>query len=146
MLASRKPQQYPRLFPVPYPEFLPGDTDNQRAIKPGPGSVPAENRRISVSLLPDQNTVSANTLPKVCLRKSLVGKKPFSTCLAPLPTGTVTHRGPAHLERQRGRTSGSGTIIASCTQPCGEQSWKEPCLAFRESSTLPVCSLILYAS
>lgn len=73
VLASRKPQQYLHLFPVPYPEFLPGGTDNPRVIKPG--LVPAENRIISVRLLSDHKTDFANTPPKWCLRKFLMSEK-----------------------------------------------------------------------
>lgn len=73
VLASRKPQQYLHLFPVPYPEFLPGGTDNRWVIKSG--LVPAENRIISVRLLSDHKMDFANTPPKQCLRKFLVSDK-----------------------------------------------------------------------
>lgn len=132
MLASRKPQQYPHLFPVPYPEFLPGDTDNPRVITPGPGSVPAEHRRIRVKLLSDQKMVLANTLPKLCLRKSLVRKRPFFHLPGPLRlvtrccspgTSTRAHirlRDPYHFLRTalRGGFRANSNPFPSERAPC----------------------------
>lgn len=142
MPASRKPQQYPHLFPVPYPEFLPGDPDNRRVITPGPGSVPAENRRIHVKLLSDQKMVLANTLPKLCLRKSLVGKRPFFH----LP-GPPVHGDAVLLTRNvnAGAHPAPGPLSHPAPSPAGEHSWKQQSLAFGENSVLPVCSPILYS-